>query len=297
MYMFRSMTAYGRAHITTDVGLFLIEIHSVNRKNLDITVNLPKELLKFDIELRKELAKEIKRGCVTVRITCEEKREHLGIAMPDIAAMQAFHKTCHKYAKALGYSPNEAVPFHLLLHYGLSWNVPSDPITDEGMHIQLMNGFKKALGEFILMREREGTSLLEDIDPRLTAIEQQLDVIVRRSSAAPEKFRKRLEKRLQELDVLKGEDEERMARELVIFAEKVDVTEEITRLRSHLQQFREMLQSKKSRIGRELDFLIQEMNREVNTTAAKSQDLEITQAILEMKAEQEKIREQVQNIE
>jgi len=296
--MFRSMTAYGRAHVTTDAGVFLIEIHSVNRKSLDITLNMPKELLMFDMDLRKELSKEVKRGFITVRITREDNRTAEALMMPDMEVMKSLHESCQAYANTLGYDPKEAIPFHVLLNYGLSLNSGTvDLASDEALQSQLMEGFKKALSEFIAMREKEGASLLADIRPRLDDIEKQLDAIVNRVNAAPEKFQERLEKRLEELDLLKEEGEDRMMRELVIFADKVDVTEEMTRLRSHVQQFRELLSSKKRRVGRELDFLIQEMNREVNTTAAKSQDLEITQAILEMKTEQEKIREQIQNIE
>ncbi|WP_420421016.1 YicC/YloC family endoribonuclease [Simkania sp.] len=295
--MFRSMTAYGRAHVTTESGSFLIEIHSVNRKSLDITVNLPKELLLFDMDFRKELSKEVKRGFITVRVTREEIHPTGRLTLPDLDMMKSIQEQCQTYAKELGYNPKEAISFSDLLSYGFSSSGPPDLEVDENLQEQLLEGFKKALSKFIAMREREGATLLEDVGPRLDEIEEQLDKIAERVKAAPEMFREKLEKRLEELDVLKSEDDERMMRELILLAEKVDVTEEMTRLRSHVQQFRDLMSSKKRRVGRELDFLIQEMNREVNTTAAKSQDIEITQAILEMKTEQEKIREQIQNIE
>lgn len=296
--MFRSMTAYGRAHVTTESSSFLIEIHSVNRKSLDITVNLPKELLMFDMDFRKELSKEVKRGFITVRVTREEVHSKNGrLTLPDLEEMKAIQKQCQIYAKELGYHPKEAISFTDLLNYGISSSGSPALEVDEKLQGQLLEGFKKALSKFIAMREREGATLLEDIGPRLDEIEAQLNKIAERVKAAPEMFREKLEKRLEELDLLKGEDDERMMRELILLAEKVDVTEEMTRLRSHVQQFRDLMSSKKRRVGRELDFLIQEMNREVNTTAAKSQDIEITMAILEMKTEQEKIREQIQNIE
>lgn len=295
--MFRSMTAYGRAHVSTEAGSFLIEIHSVNRKSLDITVNLPKELLMFDMDFRKELSHEVKRGFITVRVTREEAHPTPGMSLPDMEVMKSLHEQYKTCAKELGYDPEEAIPFPVLLNYGLTSGGATELVADEKLQVELMEGFKKALSKFIDMREREGATLLADVGPRLDEIEGELDKIAERVKAAPEMFREKLEKRLEELDLLRDEDEERMMRELILLAEKVDVTEEMTRLRSHVQQFRDLMDSKKRRVGRELDFLIQEMNREVNTIAAKSQDIEITQAILEVKTEQEKIREQIQNIE
>lgn len=295
--MFRSMTAYGKAYIPMAEGQFLIEIHSVNRKSLDIMINLPKELLMLDMELRKLLAKEVKRGFITVRVNREDSRFLVNAPLPDYDAMKALKEEWSRCAEKLGYSPKEAIPFSMLLDAGLSSSGVSDLKLDEPLQKKLKEGFQKALADFIAMREKEGSSLLADITPRLDEIEKIICSIEERVNTAPEKFKEKLTKKLEELNLLSGEGEERLMRELVLFAEKVDVTEELTRLKSHVDQFRELLASKKRRVGRELDFLIQEMNREVNTTAAKSQDLEITQAALEIKTEQEKIREQIQNIE
>jgi len=295
--MFRSMTAYGKAYVPMDEGQFLIEIHSVNRKSLDIMINLPKELLMLDMELRKLLAKEVKRGFITVRVTREDSRSLVNAPLPDYDAMKALKEEWATCAEKLGYCPKEAISFSMLLDAGITSNGVSDLKLDETFQKQLKEGFRKALTDFIAMREKEGSSLLADIAPRLDEIEKIIRAIEGRVDAAPEKFKEKLTKKLEELNLLQEEGEERLMRELVLFAEKVDVTEELTRLKSHVGQFRELLASKKRRVGRELDFLIQEMNREVNTIAAKSQDLEITQAALEIKTEQEKIREQIQNIE
>lgn len=295
--MFRSMTAYGRSHIVIDEEAFLIELQSVNRKSLDVTMSLPKEFLKLDIDLRKELTKQVKRGFVTIRITREDQRRDPSKVMPNLEIMQSLYDTCQTYAKALGYNPKEAISFQLLLNYAFSLNTPSDFSLNETFKNQLIDGFKQALSALILMREKEGNALLNDMNRRLADIEKQLTVIGECTQASPKKFREKLEMRLKEFDLLTEEGKERMTRELILFAEKVDVTEELTRLTSHLNQFRSRLSSKKQCMGRELDFLIQEMNREVNTIAAKCQDLEIKQAVLEIKSQQEKIREQVQNIE
>jgi uncharacterized protein (TIGR00255 family) len=293
--MARSMTAYGRAHAETDAGLFLIEIHSVNRRSLDINFNLPKELLMFDMALRQRLGKEVRRGYVSVRITREDIKSALPV-MPNGEVLKELHTTWKKCASDLGYDPNEAIPFNFLLSYALSM-MPSKDCFGEAFKKQLDKGFEKALDVFLEMKEKEGKALLEDIHPRLDSIEKKLEKIEGLIENAPKRYHDKLAKRLAELKISHEDDEDRLMRELVIFAEKVDVTEEITRLRSHVKQFREIISSDMRRVGKELDFLIQEMNREVNTIAAKSQELEITQNILSVKSEQEKIREQLQNIE
>jgi len=289
------MTAYGRAHAETDVGLFLIEIHSVNRKSLDINFNLPKELLMFDMPLRQRLGEEVRRGYVSVRITREDAKSVLP-TMPNSEILKELHSSWKKCASDLGYDPKEAIPFNFLLSYALT-AIPSKNCFGEAFKKQLDKGFDKALDAFLEMKENEGSSLLEDIHPRLDSIEKNLEKVEKLVKHAPKRYHDKLAKRFEELKMSHEHDEDRLTRELVIFAEKVDVTEEITRLRSHVKQFREILSSENRRVGKELDFLIQEMNREVNTIAAKSQELEITQIILSVKSEQEKIREQLQNIE
>ncbi len=295
--MFCSMTAYGKAHKQTGAGGFLIEIHSVNRKNLEVAMHLPKEFLGFDMKLRKELSKKIKRGSITVRVTKEDHIGKTGVVLPDIQSLRSLQDACYQKARALGYDLDEALPFHVLLKYAMiGCNQCALPLEEE-LQDQLMDGFKTALAKCISMREKEGALLVQDIDFRLSNVEKQLDLIVDKIEVAPKKFREKLERCLREVHTLENGNSERIAREIVIFAEKVDATEEIIRLRSHIEQFRRLLASQQRHSGRELNFLVQEMNREVNTVASKSQDLEITKATLEIKADQEKMREQIQNIE
>lgn len=293
--MARSMTAYGRAHAKTEMGLFLIEIHSVNRKSLDIHLNLPKDFLRFDMPLRQRLGESVKRGHVTVRMSKEDVRANLPV-VPQMETMQQLHQEWQKCASELGYDAKEAIPFSFLLNFALTTTAPQE-ISNEELFKQLKEGFEEALKAFLEMKENEGCSLLEDMYPRLEYIENNIQKVRDLAKNAPKRYYDKLVKRLEELKGTHQEDEERLARELVIFTDKVDITEEITRLYSHTQQFREILASSKIRVGRELDFLIQEMNREANTIATKSQELEITQSILSIKSELEKIREQLQNIE
>jgi uncharacterized protein (TIGR00255 family) len=292
--MFRSMTAYGRAHVLTGTGSLLIEIHSVNRKGLDLALNLPKEFLIFDMEIRKEIRREINRGSISVRISKSGNKGE--ISLPKIEGIKALHQTYQQYAIALGYDPKEAIPFDLLLSQASGCHDDLEE-SDERLREAILKGVKEALKQLIKMRELEGMLLMADLKPRLEAIRAKLEKVSSRMEVSVEIFKEKLEKRLEEFKLLTEEGQERMMRELILFSEKGDVTEELTRLSSHIEQFEGLLEAKKHPLGRELDFLVQEMNREANTIGSKSQDLEMTQASLAIKAELEKIREQIQNIE
>lgn len=293
--MARSMTAYGRAHAKTSVGLFLIEIHSVNRKSLDINTNLPKEFLFLDMGLRSRLGTVVKRGYVTVRIT-KEGGNGTAFETPSVETLKKLHNQWESCAKELGYQSKEAVSFSMIMQFALGIT-PSSSAPDEALKKKLFKGLDEAIETFIKMKEVEGKTLIADIFPRLDQIEKTIERVKKLAELAPKRYRERLEKKLEELKISHDTDEDRLTREIVLFTDKIDVTEEMIRLASHLQQFKGILKENKSRVGRELDFLTQEMNREVNTIAAKSQELEITQSTLAIRSELEKIREQLANIE
>lgn len=293
--MARSMTAYGRSHAKTSVGVFLIEVHSVNRKSLDINTNLPKEFLVFDMDLRSRINSEVKRGYVTVRIT-KEIGNAVSFEVPSAQSMKEMHADWVKCAEGLGYDAKKAVPFSMLMQFALG-TTPSLGLPDEQLKEEIFRGFDEAFFAFIKMKEKEGEALTNDLLPRLKKIAENIKKVAELAKLAPKRCHERLEKKLEELEINHEGDEDRLTREIVLFADKVDVTEEMIRLSSHVKQFEDILEERKKRVGRELDFLAQEMNREVNTIAAKSQELEITQVILSAKSELEKIREQLANIE
>jgi len=290
------MTAYGRAHKVTRDGPYLIEIHSVNRKNLDVSIHLPKEWLLFDMDFRKALSKEVKRGSITVRLTREETSEGAEKELPDLKWLQTLKGYLDELAEKLGYG-DEKLSFKELLTLGMDLKGKGSDKPDPALFEEFMEGFEEALENFVAMRQQEGKALLEDIEGRIDVIETHLKEVLKRAPKVPDVFRQKLEKRLKELDLIKEEDQERMMRELAFFAEKADMTEELTRLKSHLSQLRERLKEPKRAVGKELDFILQEVSREVNTASAKAQDLSLTQTLLLIKGEQDKIREQIQNIE
>ena len=290
------MTAYGRAHCTTESGLFLIEIHSINRKALDISIHLPKEFLVLDIDLRKWISKVVKRGSITIRITREDpNRSFFGTS--EVNSLEQLLLRWKEMARALGYDEKEQIPFTFLINYAASNSKGVEIEVNEEIKKELFFSFEKALGEFLAMKGVEGEMLLKDVRDRIETASTYIDKIEETSREVPKQYHERLLKRLEELRAINEEDKDRFVRELVIFSDRLDITEELIRLKSHFSQFNETISSEKDQIGRELDFLLQEMNREVNTIASKSQNVEITKSTLFVKSELEKVREQIQNIE
>lgn len=281
------MTAFGRAVIETQVGQWIIELHSVNRKILDIALHMPKELLRFDIEIRKSIAQIIYRGQITVRIQ-----------PPSEGGEQNFIERLHhqkrfwdKAALALGTQTEVSLAF-LVDQLSLS---PQNKFLNSDSEIKetIKQGIELALIELQQMKEIEGKTLLKDIEKRLHLIAESCHKIAMRSDEALVKYRVKLEEKLKELNINSSDIETRILQEIIILSEKRDITEELTRIHSHLEQFKTHLASNES-VGRTLDFLTQELNREVNTIASKST---VTEEVVYIKSEIEKIREQVQNIE
>jgi uncharacterized protein (TIGR00255 family) len=291
------MTAYGRATRATSLATWVVEIHTVNRKFLDIHVILPKEFLRFDLDVRRWISEAMFRGQVTVRIALQIEDVVAHTFQSSLKVLKNLKETWEKIAGDLGYDPKESVTFPFLTAQ-LPTAVSHDIVAFEDEQRQaLKEAIHAALEEVMQMKQREGKSIEQDILMRLEIIEGDCAKVEKLSSSAPTYYRTKLQERIQELGQLKKEDEDRILREIVIFAEKTDITEELTRLRSHILQFRHYLEVEEKSIGKTLEFLTQEMNREMNTLAAKSADSEIAHSSINMKSELEKIREQVQNIE
>lgn len=284
------MTAYARVKSKEIKGLsWVFELHSVNRKTLEIHMHLGKELLFLDLEMRKIIAKELHRGQLTVKLNLtKSKKSELLLQL--LKKMKSDFVTL---SKELNLSKDDITLPFLLGQF--------DKISlEEEFGAKIQNELKKtlenALKELIKMKEVEGKALSEDIAKRCKLISGYLTQIEKESKKSPEQYRKKLKTRLSEI-LTEAEMDERVLREVALFAEKVDITEEITRIKSHLKQMVNLLESKEISIGRKLDFLVQEMLREINTIASKTSLLEVTKKSIECKAELEKIREQVQNIE
>lgn len=288
------MTAYGRATKSTSIGQWVLELHCVNRRMLDISMHLSKELLRFDIEIRKWVSALMSRGQVTVRVYLLQEAAMITQSSSSLKEMKG---AWEKIAIELGYDPKDSISLSFLANQLSSFPTQS-LIEDEQEVLNILKHlFQEASVQVLKMKETEGKALAEDIRSRLKIMEECFQPIGALAPDAAERYRNKLQARIQEVCTSEAECDERILREVAIYAEKLDITEELTRLHSHLEQFRSLLDSDEKSIGRTLDFLTQEMNREINTIASKSAETEISRLVVMCKSELEKIREQTQNIE
>lgn len=294
--MLKSMTAYGRAILHSSVGHFVVEIQSVNRKFLEVQVTIPKELARFEAELKKKVQNVVSRGQVTLKVFATFDETLPIVVKPNLLLVKQLKQAWDQIADELGLDKKD---FQLSLLKGVE-DVLSFEDNFEGEDIyreSLNHVLDSALKSFIEMKTREGLALQEDILNRLAQMRHWMIYIEKRAPDAPKKYREKLGARLEELFPGSIENEDRILREIAVFAEKIDVTEEITRFISHLKQFEEVVHSPDGAVGKTLEFIVQEMNREVNTIGSKSSDLEITRHVIHIKGELERIREQIQNVE
>lgn len=291
------MTAYGRSSKTTPSGRWNVEIHSVNRKFLDISIQLPRDFLVFDIELRKAVSAEIQRGQVTVKVALVQDGISPEIVKRQVDQLKLVKQLYSEIAKELGLDPESVLSLPFLLEQKQSFAGNESEQKEDKLKEDLLLVMKEALLVYIHMKEVEGKALATEILKYLENFKKLLAEIEKNAPDASNAYKKRLFDKIAEVKALDTHDEEKILREVMIYAEKVDIEEEITRLKSHIQQFEQLFSSKEKSVGRTMDFLLQEMNREVNTMCAKSDMIDISMHAVKMKSELEKIREQAQNIE
>lgn len=287
-----SMTGFGRAVIDAPFGHLTVEVQSVNRKYLEVFIALPKELGRFESEVRKWVGEHVSRGQVSVRVFLTPSEDLLEGLLPDPQMLKNLKKGWEKIAKEIGSDPKSIdLPF-LMQHMPV---LPRQDMTDEKDLPSLRSCIEKALESLVKMKNTEGKTLAKDLAERLKELESLISQIATHAPSATAKMRQKLMEKMSEVLKMSTECEERLLREVAIFAERVDVTEEIIRFKSHIEQFKEIL--KGDVVGRKMDFLIQEMGREVNTIGSKSMEVAMSRLVVEMKSEMEKMREQVQNLE
>lgn len=279
------MTGFGRASVDAPMGRLTVEIQSVNRKYLEVFVSSPKDLVQYEHEVRKWVSEGVSRGQISVRILLEPSLKGMDKLLPDPKVLKQLKTSWDQVAKKAGVD-SKGIDLAFLIQY-----LP--PAKTAACVEDLEICVKEAVKALMSMKRTEGKALAKDLGQRIRGLEQIITEVERHSPNAVEKMRIKLRERLEE--VMKTEIEERLLREVAIFAERVDISEEITRFRSHIEQFKGLL--KEDIVGRKMDFLLQEMGREVNTIGSKSMDAKISHLVVEMKSELEKVREQVQNIE
>lgn len=292
--MIKSMTGYGRAQELIGGMDILVEIRSVNHRYYEFSSRLPRMCGFLDEKLKSALQGSISRGKVEVSV-------NIGYAEGKDAVIAVNKSIARGYIDALS-SANEELGLRndlalsQLLRLPDVFNVQKAAQNEEEIWDAVRITAQSALEGFMLMRSAEGSRLLADVSAKLDAIEEMVSFIEGKAPLMTEAYRSRLFAKLCEVLENKNIDEQRILTEAAIFSEKVAVDEETVRLRSHIDQFRGLL-AQDIPVGRKLDFLIQEMNREINTIGSKAQDIEITRAVVNLKSEIEKVREQIQNIE
>jgi len=291
------MTAYGRSSKTTPSGRWSVEIHSVNRKFLDISLLMPKDFLVFDIEMRKVLSESLHRGQVTVKVSLVQEGISPEIVKRQVHQLKLVKQLYQEVAKELDLDAKEELSLSFLLDQRKDFTAPDSDEKEGVLKLELLATLKEALASYMKMKEVEGSALSLEIYKYLDAFKSMLSNIEKLAPEASILYKKKMLDRIQEVKAIDPQDEDRIMREVMIYGEKVDIEEEIIRLKCHIAQFEELFSSKEKSVGRTMDFLLQEMNREVNTMCAKSDKTEISLNAVKMKSELEKIREQAQNIE
>ena len=293
--MIRSMTGYGRADAQTPFGRFTVEMRSVNHRFGEVLVRLPRDLAPLEDRVRAAVQARVLRGRVEVTILREDRAARTKTVRADLELATAYAQALRELADALG------VPDSMSLSQVAGYlDVVRVEEAKEDLDVlwpALLPAIEVATTDLVGMREAEGRRLAEDLDGRLQRVEELGAVVEARSRDAVGAYVTRLRERITQLLGELPVDESRLAAEVAIFAERSDVSEEVTRLRSHVAQFRQELVDADGAVGRRLEFVLQEMGREVNTTGAKANDLEITRAVITMKGELESMREQIQNVE
>jgi len=290
-----SMTGFGSGTCEINGREFTVEIKSVNHRYCDIFVKMPMFLNCFDDQIKKNIGKKVFRGKLDVFVSYKDKTECSDVVEVNHSLATAYYNAIMSIAEKN--SLREEVSASYISRLPEVMKISNEVGDAEELSKPLMAALDEAVNGLVAMRQKEGEALKSDILLKKDNIFKMIDVVEKRSPLVVAEHKERLENRIN--DLLNGKtivDENRIATEVAFFADKSAIDEEITRLKSHVSQLDSIL-NMDCPVGRKLDFLIQEMNREVNTIGSKSNDIEITNAVLDMKSEIEKIREQVQNIE
>lgn len=292
--MIKSMTGFGRCEIVGKNRTFAVEIKSVNHRYLDVNIKMPKKFNYFEASVRTDLKNYISRGKVDVFITCEDFGESASNVHYNRELAGEYLAYLRQMAEEFGLEDDIRVS--ALSRYPDVFKMEEQAEDEEELWKDLKQAIDGAAEKFMQARITEGEHLKEDLTEKLDAMLKLVDFIEARSPQIIADYKKRLTERVKELLEGQNADEGRILMEVAIFADKMCVDEELVRLRSHIESTKKTLEEGGS-IGRKLDFLAQEMNREANTILSKSNDLEVSNCGVELKTEIEKVREQIQNIE
>jgi uncharacterized protein (TIGR00255 family) len=292
----KSMTGYGRGDCSQDGFKVTVEVSSVNRKQAEISINLPREMEILEGQIREAVNKVVARGRLTVRVVLhagasnQAARMHLNVPLA-----KGYFRELTRLSRQLKL-PGSVTLDHLVRAPGV-FQTDEDLVVEEDFAPAVSKALSKALTQMLRMRQREGGHLLQDLVRRIGTMRKAVEHIQKQAPQVSARYRQQLLERIKSAGLTElGREDDRLQKEVVYFADRSDISEELTRLQSHFKQFEDCRKSVDP-VGRTLDFLAQEMNREINTIGSKANDSLISQAVVTLKTELEKFREQAQNVE
>ncbi len=292
--MLKSMTGYGKAQRLTDTKKIVVEIKSVNNRYNDVNIRVPRAYIFLEENIRNEISKYVSRGKIDVFVTYEQFVDENKVVYADLELAKNY------IDKVKELSDSFELPFDLtaskLARVQDVLTIEKSEEDHDGVWEEIKAVLNEAGQEYLAMRSREGERIGKVLEERIEAVSKILESILTRMPSIVTEYKEKLYSKISEILTDKSIDEARILTEVALFADKVSTDEETDRLNSHIEEYKKMLRSAEP-IGRKMDFLIQEMNRETNTIGSKCNDTAVTKMVVELKSEIEKIREQIQNIE
>ncbi len=292
--MIKSMTGFGRAERIFDAMEVTVEIKSVNHRYFEFSSRVPRNCAFLDEKLKSFLKEKISRGKVEVYVTVNDSNNDAVEIEVDRSFADGYVKALKSIAKLYGVKND--ITASVIARNSDVFNIKKKSVDEEAITEAVLSTTLDAVNAFVSMREVEGARLKDDVLTRADFILEKVAFVEKRSPETVKQYKDRLTEKIKDLLADAQVDEQRLITETAIFADKVAVAEETVRLRSHISQLKQLLESDEA-VGRKLDFLVQEMNREANTIGSKAQDIDIAHTVVDIKSEIEKIREQIQNIE
>lgn len=293
--MIKSMTGYGKSILSIDGREYQVEIKSVNHRYLDISIKMPKMLSCFEENIKKQVSEKLKRGKIDIFITFENSSQN----GKNVSINKELAKLYISQLKELAVEENISSNIEVvdISKFPDVLSIKTDE-EDEKVKEELKQVTNEAINKIIEMKNIEGDRILQDLLNRIEKIQDKVGEISNKSTGLIGEYVVKLEKRIKEILKTEEVDKSRLAQEVVIYADKCSIEEEITRLKSHIYQFKNLISANGNEaVGKKLDFIIQEMNRETNTIGSKANNLEITNGVIDIKTQLEDVREQIQNIE
>lgn len=292
--MIKSMTGFGRAKCEYEGREYNVEIKSVNHKYSDVSIKIPRQISYLEEKVRKEILTKVSRGKIDVFITLQDYSEKGKNIKINKELAKVYISQLRELAEETGITAN--IDVIDISKFPEVLNISNED-NEEIYWNELKGVLDTALDNFVAMRETEGNKIRDDLKVRMERIKEKVSKISSYSAGLVEEYIVKLNTRVKELMNTDVIDENRLAQEIVIFSDKSSIQEELTRLDSHIYQFLDLLSNGNSPVGKKLDFIIQEMNREVNTIGSKANSTKISEGVIELKTEIEDVREQIQNIE